>query len=103
MGEIGEQVRVLVEHLVHFSGYPGVSDWTAKGIIGDPQAHIDALVAAGVLKVGFTRDSYHVVQLEPPHVHDWRVRGYFTTGVDLRCECGETRRVPNRLPIEVPS
>ena len=104
----------------------------ASGIIANPQAHIDALVEAGVLKQittdhygnfnGPGRPCYAIVQPKPPHVHDWRISGetlvqertyakqqgwVITTQVDwamipLKCACGESRWMVNKLPIEVP-
>ena len=57
----------------------------ASGVIANPQAHIDALVEAGVLKQittdhygnfnGPGRPCYAIVQPKPPHVHDWRISG----------------------------
>jgi len=82
----------------------------AEAIIADPQAHVDALVAAGVLN-RYLRTAvapYYVVVQPKPHVHDWKVlskgRGFHMT-VDLICntgDCDERRTVPNRLPIEPP-
>lgn len=82
----------------------------ALGIIDDPQAHVDALVAAGVLtpirgdSTMKAFDEYRVVH--PPHDHDWRVDGADSTVIYLRCtgysRCGGFERVSNKLPIVVP-
>ena len=84
----------------------------AHGITDDPQAHIDALVEAGVLErlgtwgaepSGRHITAYGVVQ---PHVHDWRVIGPTqadsVSQVLVGCGCGNKHWVLNRLPIEVP-
>lgn len=42
---------------------------------------------------------------EPPHVHEWRVSDTCPTThhtVCVVCPCGNSRFVPNRVPIEVP-
>lgn len=99
-------------------GWSPVDEEAAKGIIADPQAHIDALVEARVLAptdrvnssgpyVGWPAE-YEVVH---PHVHEWRVVG--PTKADsagtvlIACDlgpspCGTRLWVLNRLPIEVP-
>lgn len=69
-----ERVKVLADKLsqAYLSISPGrgsmATIWqhTAQAILADPRAHVDALCAAGVLKVGFTHDSYWVVRPEPP-------------------------------------
>lgn len=102
-------------------GSPILLSFVSEGILANPQAHIDALVEAGVLARGFepktymggtpppdgivpfdTVISYRVVQ---PHVHEWRLThelplmsGFFA----VVCDCGAWHKVPNRLPIEVP-
>ena len=92
-------------------------DW-AEVIERDPQAHIDALVDAGVLRrhsvegeqIGYhgspseawtERPVYEVVQ---PHVHEWRVdlAAPERQKVHAVCACGALRALPNLLPIEVP-
>lgn len=76
----------------------------ARGILADPQAHIDALVEAGVVtRIAATgtlglRILYEVVS---PHTHEWRVVSLYNP-CDLSCECGARAQAPNRLPIEVP-
>lgn len=50
----------------------------ARGICEGPQAHIDALVGAGVLREWRT-ESYTVVKPKPSHVHDWRWSQLFVT------------------------
>jgi hypothetical protein len=83
----------------------------AKLILDDPQAHIDALVEAGVLAPAFVSmptsngqisgQGYRVVQ--PKHEHDWRVHSTGPGTVTLHCRgCIESRSVPNQLPIVVP-
>jgi hypothetical protein len=88
----------------------GVKD-IADAILADPQSHIDALVAAGVLEratwTGIQGDAYFtVVPPQPPHVHDWFViRVVNTNEVELCCSnlgCGERRVVSNRVPLKVP-
>lgn len=86
----------------------------ASVLMRDPQAHVDALVEAGVLKFGPVnpdlRPMYHVVQPEPPHDHSWRVamtvdnvNAHVSTAVRLICHaCHTTRDVANRIPIEAP-
>lgn len=87
------------------------TDHVAETIAADPQAHIDALVEAGVLEKQpdafidplIKGPAYVVVQ---PHKHEWQVRVWTgsrrPTTLDVECDCGESRLVPNRLPIEVP-
>lgn len=73
----------------------------ADHIRADPQAHVDALAEAGVLKPqdmvsGMTL--YRVIDPEPPHVHDYRVvsvsLGHFTHDpapfyrIETKCACG---------------
>jgi hypothetical protein len=97
-------------------GNPG-GWWSARAsmadaIRADPQAHIDALVAAGVLALHPASSSYNpwyvIVQPERPHVHGWRVLACTTTTgetagtVYLNCPCGASHTTANRLPIEVP-
>lgn len=112
----------IYNHLNELTMAPGDASWMAKvpkGILADPQAHIDALVEAGVLErasvvtyvnnpngIGQTiRPGYLVVA---PHVHEWRVSDtepVRSDDVRLFCadhHCSEARYVPNRLPIEVP-
>jgi hypothetical protein len=107
----------LASYFISASSVEGLinSSWPirlADSIRKDPQAHIDALVEAGVLQ-HFPMPStlkflyYSVVEPKPPHVHDWAVSLItFAPGVqvlDLVCSgCPETRHVPNKLPIEVP-
>lgn len=79
--------------------------------VSDPQAHINALVEAGVLErdpesldygMGNMRRRYTVVQ---PHKHEWHVavdQPVRNDSVIVDCDCGDWRRVPNRLPIQVP-
>lgn len=66
-------------------GSPPTSCDMAEAIIADPQSHVDALVAAGVLEPSRgTFDGahwYRVVAPEPPHVHDWRCQRLDVTGV----------------------
>lgn len=94
------------------------SSWAetyGTGILANPQAHIDALVEAGVLapvandRVMPGLVAYAVV---PPHEHEWWLHGLhlvepprpLTEGtVTVQCACGARRTIPNRLPIEVPS
>lgn len=94
----------------------------ASTILANPQAHIDALVEAGVLErdeawvpvpgrtINEFQVRYRVVRSKPPHVHDWRVNVRpmiepSTGMVSLVCtdtDCTVRWEVPNRLPIEVP-
>lgn len=69
----------------------------AASIVANPQAHIDALVEAGVLEPT-ALGNYAIVQ---PHVHEWRVVSLYNP-CDIYCECGARAQAPNRLPIEVP-
>jgi hypothetical protein len=94
--------RLLADHLdalrLGRNGY--ITLPVAEAIIADPQAHVDALVAAGVLERFITVFDevdrwYKVVNQKPPHVHVWR-------GL-VRCECGKRCDVPPTLPIEGPS
>lgn len=80
----------------------------------DPQAHIDALVEAGVLKrwdkswCTASGDLVACYTVDQPHKHDWRVAldsegGHVSTVVKVICHgCHESEHVPNRLPILVP-
>jgi hypothetical protein len=104
--------KVLSEHLARTAilergGRPepsgrftsALDGWTARGILADPQAHIDALVDAGVLEKATSanalgledqgRPCYVVVKPKPPHVHDWYIR--HDIGPQWWCECGESR------------
>ena len=80
----------------------------AHGITDDPQAHIDALVEAGVLvdnDPGMHGVFKHWYTVAAPHAHEWRVCwvGNTDTAVQVQCKnCGERTLVTNRLPIEVP-
>lgn len=82
----------------------GFADEIAKGIIAEPQAHIDALVEAGVLRHDHGLD-HHLYAVVKPHVHDWCVSQSVTPAlVVLHCYgCDTGVGVPNRLPIEIPS
>lgn len=83
MNERDEREEKLIDHLrrMHECN-PDLSlneDATqAKVILADPQAHVDALVAAGVLAeigmAGHPDQRYRVVQ-PVAHIHDWRVLG----------------------------
>jgi hypothetical protein len=93
----------------------------ARRIIANPQAHIDALAEAGVLRrrrghlCEFTgtqtieigeSDISEFLLVVAPHVHEWRVeRAYVASSMPtlfVSCDCGHEREVPNRLPIDVP-
>lgn len=93
----------------------GEENW-AKGareaffaaIKADPQAHIDALVEAGVLEKacrtyqGVPEFVYLLVQ---PHKHEWRVKDQVIKNgtVLVYCAtCPPNALTHNRLPIEVP-
>lgn len=87
------------------------ADAYARGIIADPQAHIDALVEAGVLadrRQDVLDIDWYTVAQPASHDHAWHVDPY-TRSVDpdkviLACEeCDTTLVVANRLPIEIPS
>lgn len=71
----------------------------------DPQAHVDALLKAGVLhQDGVGRGWYRVNE---PHAHVWFVADHRPdpgplVSLRVECECGEVEYVQNRLPIEVP-
>lgn len=112
-GDVNEQERIrkLADHLRpmgYSKGSWSISD-VASGILADPQGHVDALVAAGVLEAwpGTIGGStpFTVVQPQPPHVHDWRVDHMRPAGTLLvRCTgCPERRVVSAQLPIEVPT
>jgi len=101
-------VDVFADYLntLHHGGTQGAAiDYIADGILSDPQAHIDALVEAGVLRRGTSR-AYYVVAPERLHVHEWKVSAWtpvLDNDVSLMCVgCGGVRWVANRLPIEVP-
>lgn len=98
----------LTEHLASLvTETPYATRQQADAIRKDPQAHIDALVEAGVLRPtpGSTRGSYQVVQPEPPHEHRWGVLDDGGRGrlLPITCvRCGAKRHVTRTLPIEVP-
>jgi len=46
----------------------------AEGIIADPQAYVDALVAAGVLERYWPPED-GAYRIPKPHVHDWKFTG----------------------------
>ena len=74
--------------------------------IDDPQAHLDALVEAGVLeipKTGYGSRS-RLYRLVRPHEHVWRVTA-LDGGVNVRLTCDGCALEywqNNRLPIEMP-
>lgn len=100
--EHAERLKVLADHLnpsrrnlISFDLCSG--SVVAGRILDDPQAHIDALVAAGVLhehqiNTGTKQSRRTVYNLhpkqEPPHVHDWRVvnrPSHFGQCADIQC------------------
>lgn len=110
-----ERVRKLGESLCSRAVYPvvtGPCGAVARGILEDPQEHINALVRAGVLEIVVMmysglrgpKRAYTVVPHEPPHEHEWSVGSGGGAGVVyLRCAgCNRGALVPNRLPIEAP-
>ena len=105
--ELGQHLR---DHLRETMPRQFAED-TVRAILADPQAHVDALVAAGVLeKEPFmvnNHQAYRVVQPEPPHVHKWtvaKIEEYHTGNLlIIICECGDWKRVQNEVPIEVES
>lgn len=105
--DVSEREARLGDHLARLNPQFGQGHWSrlvGRAILADPQGHIDALVVAGVLeREGSYSVFYRVVQPEPPHEHLWYVVYGHISEVELLCGCGEKRRVPNELPIEVPS
>ena len=112
MSDQRELLRRHIGQLIIPGAAMKVDEHIASAIIANPQAHVDALVEAGVLELcgkgtpvpGLTvaESVYRVVQ---PHKHEWRVLcvNANPAWINVRCDCGEIRRsVPNRLPIEVP-
>lgn len=86
---------------------PRVFNTLAKGIRADPQAHVDALVAADVIEVHYEPNDrepqcYRVVKPKPPHVHEWRVAAWTDfESVPIGClGCAESRLVVNLVPID---
>lgn len=107
----------------HIVGLLDISDGcafsVACGILEDPQAHIDALLEAGVLEFAKTENRlashgpnmtvllYAVVQPEPPHEHSWQVVECIPDHVGQRIKiacfgCRAERLVSKDLPIEIP-
>jgi hypothetical protein len=71
--------HLLADHLYSLAaGFSDAPGQVADRIIADPQSHVDALVAAGVLEVHsvwYYADQYvtryEIVPPKPPHVHEW--------------------------------
>jgi hypothetical protein len=68
----------------------------AEHLLANPQAHVDALVEAGVLKkqwnMGYEENKWYiVVKPEPPHTHVWQFEGAGEYWCNLICQCGEHR------------
>jgi hypothetical protein len=87
----------------------------AQAILANPQAHIDALVEAGVLihvkeLPDPTAEWESWYQVAQPHVHRWKVTGGPYQGhgpndqmpLELWCPCGRLTYVGNALPVEIP-
>lgn len=87
----------------------GVASWQeeADRILADPQAHIEALVEAGVLTKkgpaqipfgdnGMWESLTTVYALAPSHKHSWYVS-------EARCTCGETHVLDDDYHIPVSS
>lgn len=91
------------------AGSPG---GVARVIADNPQAHLDALVAAGVLVADPVPWTNAVAYYLPVHVHEWRVMKEAIPArswndrdpgtLRLGCGCGASATAPNKLPIEVP-
>jgi hypothetical protein len=107
-----DRIQTLASRLYPKFSHTDTRERIAEHILADPQAHVDTLVEAGVLKEGpfnpDLRPMYHVVQPEPPHEHSFnavkeviRVSGNRTVLV-LLCACGSTVRIPNELPVKDP-
>jgi hypothetical protein len=101
----------FADHLADLYARPSRSglrsvDNLADAILADPQAHIDALVEAGVLRASNTdRPEAAYYEVVAPHVHEWRVSfdaPPVPDMIDIRCGCGRIRSIPNRLPIKAP-
>lgn len=75
--------RLLADHLETICTHSRGLGQVAEAIIANPQSHVDALVAAGVLerRIGAPACWHMVVPSEPPHIHDWGCKGSATTGV----------------------
>lgn len=109
----------LTDHFyaMYNSGYQATA--IANAIRRNPQAHIDALAEAGVLRshpefwiengeIG-TTDAPVMYRVVQPHVHEWQVieihslEGVVQPGVIIACrDCGSRMLISNRLPIEIP-
>lgn len=106
-GEKGEKweslAKSLTEHLLPTQSNIPCSA-VAAGILAHPQAHLDALVASGVLKVGwFSTDNRPAYVVEQPHVHDWCAEELLPIGcqpaVTWSCAtCSEVKTVPIEAP-----
>jgi hypothetical protein len=93
-GRIEKLGRSLMKQAVR--GTPPIIERYVEGILRNPQAHIEALVEAGVLAeaksanaLGFEdqgRTCYVVLQPEPPHEHDWRWFGDHVRCADRTCD-----------------
>jgi hypothetical protein len=88
-----DHLNSLVHHVAPIS-----NGQIAEAIIADPQAHIDALVAAGVLQRSTARwdyEVYEVVSPKPPHVHEWKFVELHNSVDGIlamwRCTCSETQ------------
>lgn len=87
----------------------------AQAILYDPQLHVEALVAAGVLERNFhwggslemthpSHRNYRVRPPKPPHKHGWFCIDIpQPSELQIACACGESRVVLNQIPIEAPN
>jgi hypothetical protein len=100
--------RLLADHIeaLHQNKGGYFADRIAEAIIADPQSHVDALVAAGVLEgisprghltSSGVRAYWYWVVLPKPHFHEWQYAGtrespsgsFFLAGWSCR-SCSET-------------
>jgi hypothetical protein len=109
-----EGIETLARHLESLDPEPrNWEAWTvdAETILANPQAHIDALVEAGVLEgsgspatCGCVKSVGWHYKLVKPHVHDWRiVQVYGDEKICLRCDgCSQREDVPQEPRGEKP-
>ena len=103
---LGEHLAKLAEEHRRGDSWNNRLVYAARGIIANPQAHIDALVEAGVLKHHqWERGGLPYYTVVQPHKHEWRAdaQRVMNGTVEIYCaSCPPNVFTHNRLPIEVP-
>lgn len=80
-----------------------VIDRMAANIRANPQAHVDVLIEAGLLRRNNGAPQWLMVaQPVPPHNHKWRVIWATVDTVRIQCACNSWREIGSTLPLEIP-